>query len=71
MTHRVSSSVLDEAIKEVMAAWGETRDAWRDTKAVEFEKAYLERLPLLASQARTVIEEMDAAMRKIHHDCDP
>jgi hypothetical protein len=70
MSHRVSSSNLDEAIKEVMAAWGRTRDYWRDKQAVAFEKDYLEKLPSLASQARTVIEELDAVMRKIKSDCD-
>ena len=70
MNFRASSTGIDEAIKELMVAWGLTRDYWRDVQAVEFEKEFLEPLPLLASQARTVIDEIDGVLRKVRQDCD-
>ena len=66
---RVSSSPIDEAVKELMVAWAHTRDSWRDQQALAFEKEFLEKLPALATQARGAAEEIDAAFRKIHHDC--
>lgn len=71
MSHRVSSSPIDEAIKELMAAWSHTRDSWRDQQATAFEKDFLEKLPAIASQARGAIDELDTVMRKIRQDCDP
>ncbi len=71
MSQRVSSSHIDEAIKELMATWAHTRDSWRDAQAIAFEKQYLEKLPHLASQARTVTDEIDSVLRKIRADCDP
>jgi len=70
MSHRVSSSNIDESVKEVLAAWQQTRDYWRDDRSRAFGEQYLEKLPGLAAQARTVIEELDAVLRKIQHDCD-
>jgi hypothetical protein len=70
MTHRASSSTIDEAVKELMAAWNQTRNSWRDQQALAFEKDYLEKLPALATQARGAIDELDALFRKVHHDCD-
>lgn len=70
MSHRVSSSNLDEAVKELFAAWQGTRDSWRDEQSLAFEKQYLEKLPGLTMQARGVIEEIDTLMRKIRIDCD-
>ena len=71
MSHRVSSSPIDESIKELMAAWSHTRDSWRDQQAIAFEKDFLEKLPAIANQARSAIDELDAVMRKIRQDCDP
>lgn len=67
--HRASSSTIDEAVKELLAAWAHTRDFWRDQQALAFEREFLEKLPALATQARGAAEEIDAVFRKIHNDC--
>lgn len=70
MSTRVSSTNLEEAAKEIQAAWSHTKDYWRDAKALEFERTYLEKLPHLVSQARTVMEEIDSVLRKMRSDCE-
>jgi hypothetical protein len=71
MSTRVSSSPIDESIKELMAAWHHTRNSWRDQQALAFEKDFLEKLPAVATQARSAIDELDAVLRKIRQDCAP
>ena len=43
-------NLLSQALKNLSAEWQETRDHWRDRKAAEFEKEYLEPLPQHVAQ---------------------
>ena len=61
---------LAQALKNLSAEWQGTREHWRDAKAGEFEKAYLEPLPHQVAKAAGVIAELNALLRRVHHDCE-
>ena len=70
MSLGASKSVLNEANRELFMRWEETRASWRDAKAADFEKEFLAGLPQAVATATRVIEELDAALSKLHADCD-
>lgn len=70
MSTRVSSATLEDAVKEVLAEWSHVKSSWRDTKALEFERTYMEKIPEVIAPARTVIEEIDLLLRKVRNDCE-
>jgi hypothetical protein len=65
-----SASNLQQAMKGIGAAWEQTRAQWRDVKAQEFERQYLERLPHDVARAITVMEEISVLLKKIRDDCE-
>jgi hypothetical protein len=69
MNVRESAAKLSVGAKELAAAWDETRSYWRDLKAQEFAEAYLEPIPHHVARAATVIEEIEALLRKVRSDC--
>jgi hypothetical protein len=70
MSHRVSSALLDEATKRLQSDWQSTRVMWTDAKSLEFEKTYLDPLPALVAQAGNAVEELNALLSKVRHDCE-
>lgn len=56
--------------RELLAAWGETRQEWRDEKALEFEKRFLDELNSGVNAAVTNIESLERTLKQIHADCD-
>lgn len=70
MSARVGATNLDEAVRELALHWQNTRNYWRDAKAVEFERQYLEKLPQTVMRAKSIMEEMDLVLRKVRQDCE-
>jgi hypothetical protein len=66
---RVSGSNLGQAAKELSAEWQQTKNYWYDVKSREFEETYLSELPHAIHRAMTVIEELDALIRKVRSEC--
>ena len=56
--------------RELLSAWGETRQDWRDEKAVEFEKRFLDELNTSVNAAVTNIDSLERILKQIHTDCD-
>lgn len=56
--------------RELLAAWGETRQEWRDEKALEFEKRFLDELNSGVNAAVTNIESLERTLKQIHADCE-
>lgn len=56
--------------RELLSAWGETRQDWRDEKAVEFEKRFLDELNTSVNAAVTNIDSLERILKQIHADCD-
>jgi hypothetical protein len=70
MNIRVCASNLSQVTKQLRADWEQTKTSWHDVKSREFEENYLETLPHAVARAATVIEEIDALLRKVRSDCE-
>lgn len=70
MSARVGATNLEEAVRELARHWQHTRNYWRDQKALEFERTYLEKLPHSITRAKQIMEEMDLLLRKVKQDCE-
>lgn len=56
--------------RELLSAWGETRQDWRDEKAIEFEKRFLDELNTSVNAAVTNIDSLERILKQIHAECD-
>ena len=56
--------------RELLSAWGETSQEWRDEKAIEFERRFLNDLQSSVNATLTHIESLERVLKKIHTDCD-
>ncbi|MBP7951511.1 MAG: hypothetical protein KA004_17860 [Verrucomicrobiales bacterium] len=70
MSSRVSAGNLEQAVRDLHVEWQNTKASWTDAKSLEFERDYLDKLPQLVHQARGIIEEIDALLRKMRTDCE-
>jgi len=70
MSDTEATATLLQAMKQLAVLWQQTKDSWRDVKADEFEKQYLDGLPNLAARTSTAIDEISALLRKVHLDCE-
>jgi hypothetical protein len=65
-----SKSALNDASRRLLADWLRTKEAWRDRKADEFERAYLSDLSDRVNAALQAIEDLDKLLVEIHNDCE-
>lgn len=70
MSVKGSASKLGKSTKQLMVSWAETKHAWRDAKALEFERNYLEPLPHAVESAVKVMGELDKVLNRIRQDCE-
>jgi hypothetical protein len=70
MSTRINSALLNEATKKLQSDWQQTRMTWTDAKSLEFERIYMEPLPALVAQAGIAVEELNALLSKVRHDCE-
>lgn len=61
---------LIQNARELSEQWHMTKAHWRDAKALEFEKRYLEQLPGLVSKANSVMNDLEILLKKIRKDCE-
>lgn len=61
---------LGALTKELNNRWQRTRESWRDAKAEEFQRQYLDELQTSVDKAMQVIEQLDKLMAKIRSDCE-
>ena len=70
MNTRSSATNLVGAVKQLTTEWEAAKTHWRDVKAQEFERAYLEQLPGQIARAMAAIDEIDLLLRKVRADCE-
>lgn len=70
MSLRASGNQLAALTKELFLQWDDTKSYWRDSKAEEFEKTYLEELQANVDNTSVVIEQLDKLISKIRRDCE-
>ena len=56
--------------KELSLKWEETRNYWRDAKAEEFERKYLQELFIGVDKTVGVVEKLDELLKKVQKDCE-
>jgi hypothetical protein len=56
--------------KELAADWAATKDSWRDAKAMEFEKRFLDDLMGGVNAAVTNIDALERVLSQVRHDCE-
>ena len=56
--------------KELSLKWDDTKNYWRDAKAQEFERKYLQELFIGMDKAIAVIEKLDELLKKVRSDCE-
>jgi hypothetical protein len=64
------SSTLAQSAKNLSAAWQEAQAHWRDAKAAEFQREYLDEIPALIGKSREALEELERVLRKVRSDCE-
>ncbi len=65
-----NASRLEGVTKELRAHWIQTREYWRDAKAQEFEREYLEELFASVEKTINVIDQLDKLIGRIKKDCE-
>lgn len=70
MSTKTSGAALVQALKELNFEWDRTKAFWNDVKSRDFERTYLEDLPEHVARAITVIQDVDALLRKVKNDCE-
>ncbi|MGH8046659.1 MAG: hypothetical protein ACREKL_05400 [Chthoniobacterales bacterium] len=70
MSAKGCSSTLAQSAKNLSAEWQETQVHWRDAKAAQFQREYLDELPSLIGKSREALDELDRLLRKVRSDCE-
>jgi hypothetical protein len=65
-----SKSRLVAITNELSVLWKETANYWRDAKSQEFEREFLQELFSGVDRSVTVIEKLDALLKKVRDDCE-
>jgi hypothetical protein len=61
---------LIQTARELSERWHSTKTYWRDARALEFEKRYLEPLPGLVNKTGAVMNDLEVILKKIRKDCE-
>lgn len=61
---------LIQNARELSQQWHATETKWRDAKAQQFAKSYLEPLPVLVHKTSNAMDELEILLRKIRKDCE-
>ena len=65
-----SAATLNQATKDLLVSWQETKVHWHDVKSAEFEQQYIEEIPNRVMRALRVMKEIDTLLRKVRNDCE-
>jgi len=56
--------------RDLLNGWQDTRGHWRDAKAAEFERHYLEGLTSSVEAALAAMDKLELLAQKIRSDCE-
>lgn len=62
---------LIQPARELSEQWHAVSMHWRDAKAQEFEKVYLDPIPGLVNKTGAAMNELEVLLKKIRKDCEP
>jgi len=63
-------SRLSATTKELLFRWRETKNYWKDAKAEQFERKYLDELAVRVEKTVTIIEKLDEVLTRVRKDCE-
>lgn len=61
---------LVQIARELSEQWHAAKARWRDAKAQEFERQYLEQIPGLVTKTSSVLNDLEVLLKKIRKDCE-
>jgi hypothetical protein len=70
MSVGASKARLTAATKQLSLQWAETKNYWRDARSREFDLRYMQELTAHVERALTVIDKLDAMLKKVRNDCE-
>jgi hypothetical protein len=70
MSLAADKAKLTALTRDIVNQWDATRDYWRDAKALEFQRKYIEELTASVDKATGVLDELDKVIAKIRSDCE-
>jgi len=70
MSAAASRARLAAITKDLIRHWKECKEHWRDSKAAEFERVYMEELLSSVNAAVGSLEKLDRVLEKIRKDCE-
>ena len=65
-----NGKLVAAATKDLSVRWSETTDAWKDTKAREFEKRYMAELISSVERAVPVFDDLEKLVSRVRSDCE-
>lgn len=64
------SSRLNGMTRELWSRWQVTRESWRDARADEFDRRYMQELVSSVDKTVAVVEQLDKLLERIRKDCE-
>jgi hypothetical protein len=64
------SSRLNGMTRELWSRWQVTRESWRDARADEFDRRYMQELVSSVDKTVAVVEQLDKLLERIRRDCE-
>ena len=65
-----SRSLLNKSSRDLLEAWRDTENHWRDARANQFYKEFISPIPKSVASAGNVIQELGTILTKIRKDCE-
>lgn len=70
MSIAANKARLRTITRDIATEWRTTHEKWRDTKARQFEREYMDELYAGVENATGVISQLDDIVRRIKKDCE-
>ena len=70
MSSSGSGARLNALTKQLEGQWRQTRQAWSDAKAAEFEARFMHELTTVANLTCAGIDNLEQILRNLRHDCE-
>ena len=61
---------LEMLAKDLLLKWEDTKNAWRDSKGLEFERHYIQELVARVDKSAAMIDKLDELLNKVRRDCE-
>jgi len=70
MSSSGSGARLTALTKQLQGQWQQTRQAWTDAKADEFEQRFMRELEAVANVTCAGIDNLEQVLRNLRNDCE-